>query len=126
MDGGLDSASLTDLPSSSQSTTPHADPLAWKIIYECVTTDLSLPNAEICLQAHLGSRFIDADGQPALWAVMDAEGDSQVALTTIKPLEQAATHRPGIKIRISLHPKKLPQLKLAEDELVQSIHELKA
>jgi hypothetical protein len=57
---------------------------------------------------------------------MDAEGDSQVAPTAIKPLEQAAMHRPGIKIRMSLRPKELPQLKLAEDELVQSIHELKA
>ena len=61
MDSGLDSRSLVELPSSSQSTTPHANPLAWKIIYKFATTDLSLPNAEIRLQAHLGNHFIDAD-----------------------------------------------------------------
>jgi len=52
---------------------PHADPLAGKIIYEFAATDLLLPNAEIRLQAHLGNRFIDVDWRPALRAVMDAE-----------------------------------------------------
>ena len=126
MDGGLDSESLVNLPSSSQSTTPHADPLTWKIIYEFAMTDLSLPNAEIRLQAHLGNRFIDADWQPALRAVMDAEGDSHAAVIAIKPLEQAAMRRLGLKIQISLRPKELPQLKLAEEELIKSIKDLKA
>jgi len=122
----LDSESLVNLPSSSQSTTPHADPLTWKIIYEFAMTDLSLPNAEIRLQAHLGNRFIDADWQPALRAVMDAEGDSHAAVIAIKPLEQAAMRRLGLKIQISLRPKELPQLKLAEEELIESIKDLKA
>ncbi|KAF9220059.1 DDE-domain-containing protein, partial [Gyrodon lividus] len=117
---------IQPLPSSSQSTSSHTDPLAWKIIYEFAMTDLSLPNAEIYLQAHLGNRFIDADCQPALWAVMDAEGDPQAAVLAIKPLEQAAMHRPGLKIHISLLPKDLPQLKSVGDELAQSINELEA
>ncbi|KAF9242276.1 hypothetical protein BU15DRAFT_11879, partial [Melanogaster broomeanus] len=71
---------------------------------------LSLPNAEIRLQAHLGNRFIDADWRPALRAVMDAEGDSDAAVIAIKPPEQAAMRRLGLTIRISLHPKELPQL----------------
>ncbi|KAF9220550.1 hypothetical protein BS17DRAFT_759531 [Gyrodon lividus] len=108
---------IQPLPSSSLSTTPHADPLAWKIIYEFAMTDLSLPNAEIHLQAHLGNRFIDADWRPALWAVMDAEGDPQAAVLAIKPLEQAAMRQPGLKTHISLLPKDLPQLKSAGDEL---------
>ncbi|KAF9226060.1 DDE-domain-containing protein [Gyrodon lividus] len=104
------------LPSSSQSTTPHAVPLAWKIIYEFFAmSDLSLPNAEIRLQAHL-----------ALQAVMDAEGDPQATVLAIKPLEQAAMRRPGLKIHILLLPKDLPQLKSAGDKLAQSINELKA
>ena len=70
MDDGLDSESLVNLPSSSQSTTPHADPLTWKIIYEFATTDLSLLNAEIHLQAHLSNHFVDVDWQPALQAVI--------------------------------------------------------
>ena len=56
---------------------------------------------------------------------MDAEGNSEAAVIAIKPLEQAAMHRLGLKIHISLCPKELPQLKLAEDKLVQSIKDLK-
>ena len=67
VEGGLNSESLIGLPSSSQSITPHADPLTWKIIHE-FATDLSLPNAEIRLQAHLGGHLIDANWRPALCA----------------------------------------------------------
>ncbi|KIK75628.1 hypothetical protein PAXRUDRAFT_18825 [Paxillus rubicundulus Ve08.2h10] len=115
-----------DLPSSSQSTTPHADPLAWKIIYEFTTTDLSLPNTEIRLKAHLGNCFIDADWQLALRAVMDAESDSEAALKAIQPLEHAAMQQPGLKIQ-NLHcPKELPQLKSTKNELMQSVNVLKS
>ncbi|KAG8217124.1 hypothetical protein J3R82DRAFT_5159 [Butyriboletus roseoflavus] len=128
VDGGLDSESFVNLPSSSQSTTPHADPLTWKIIHEFTTTDLSPPNAEIRLQAHLGGCFIDTDWRPALQAVMNAEGDVQAALMVIKPLEQAAIRQPGLKIQIPLGPKDLqvPQLKSIQDKLTQSIKDLKA
>ena len=126
VDDRLDSRSLVKLPSLSQSTTPHADPLAWKIIYKFATTDLSLPNAKIRLQAHLGNRFVDVDWWPALWAIMDAEGDHQAAVMAIKPLEQAAMCWVGLKIRISRCLKELPQLKLAKDELIECIKELKA
>lgn len=34
--------------------------------------------------------------------------------------------QPGLKIWISCHPKELSQLKLAEDELVKSVNDLKA
>ncbi|KAF9239068.1 hypothetical protein BU15DRAFT_28025, partial [Melanogaster broomeanus] len=71
---------------------------------------LSLPNAEIRLKAHLGNRFIDTDWQPALRAVMDAEGDSEAALKAIQPLERTAMQRPGLKLQISRRPKELPQL----------------
>ena len=57
---------------------------------------------------------------------MDAEGDHQTAVMAIKLLEQAAICRAGLKIRISRCPKELPQLKLAEDELIECIKELKA
>ncbi|KAF8133202.1 hypothetical protein EV363DRAFT_1075307, partial [Boletus edulis] len=61
---------------------------------------LSLPNAEIRLQAHLGNRYIDSDWQPALKAVMDAEGSTEVALKAIHDIENEAKRRPGIVIRI--------------------------
>ncbi|KAF9219086.1 hypothetical protein BS17DRAFT_811334 [Gyrodon lividus] len=104
----------------------NMDETAFNPYESYVVDDLSLPNTEIHLQAHLGNRFIDADWRPALQAVMDAEGDPQAAVLAIKPLEQAAMRQPGLKIHISLLSKDLPQLKSAGDKLAQSINKLKA
>ena len=125
--GSSDSNSVQVLPSSSQSTTPHADPAGWEIIREFATTDLSLPNAEIRLQAHLGNRYIDSDWRPALKAVMDAEGSSEVALGAIQDLEHEAKHRPGIKIRIPRQevPPWIADSE-AEAQLMETIQDLKA
>ncbi|KAF8439861.1 hypothetical protein L210DRAFT_3540641 [Boletus edulis BED1] len=57
---------------------------------------------------------------------MDAKGDTKAALTAIKPLQDAAMRQPGLKIQILLHPKDLPQLKSAEDELLRSVDALKS
>jgi len=57
---------------------------------------------------------------------MLSPGGSHAVIIAIKPLEQAAMRRLGIKIRISLRPKELLQLKLAEEELIESIKDLKA
>ncbi|KAF8427659.1 hypothetical protein L210DRAFT_3508850 [Boletus edulis BED1] len=90
-------------------------------------TDLSLPNAEIRLQAHLGNRYIDSDWQPALKAVMDAEGSTEVALKAIHDIENEAKRRPGIVIRIvpSSH-QDIPQISEAETQLMQTVQNLKA
>ncbi|KAI6141329.1 hypothetical protein BKA82DRAFT_4362456 [Pisolithus tinctorius] len=61
---------------SPSSHPPHADPVGWQIIREFATTEMSLPNAEAHLAAHLGCHYVDVDWQPALTAVMDAEGDA--------------------------------------------------
>jgi hypothetical protein len=104
---------------------PHTDPAAWKIVRIFATTQLSLPNAEKDLQAHLGERYVDSDWRPALKAVMDAEGDMDMALNAIDTLAQAASRRTGLKIRIPACPRP-NQLSSAEAELMQSINNLKA
>jgi hypothetical protein len=47
---------------------------------------MSLPQAEVALKAHLGNRFIEFDWQPALSAIMGAEGDTDKALSLVNNL----------------------------------------
>ncbi|KAG1759663.1 hypothetical protein EDD22DRAFT_754076, partial [Suillus occidentalis] len=61
---------------------------------------MSLPEAESELQAHLGDHFADSDWRPALKAVMDAEGDTDLALRAVNTLEKAAFGHTGLKLRI--------------------------
>ena len=48
---------------------------------------MSLPKAERKLEEYLEDRFLAAKWQPALKAVMDAEGDFQSALAAVKKLK---------------------------------------
>ncbi|KAF9218623.1 hypothetical protein BS17DRAFT_720099 [Gyrodon lividus] len=52
---------------------------------------MNLPDAEARLVAHLGHCYVDTDWQPALRAVMDAEGDVSIAMKAVEPLAEAAT-----------------------------------
>jgi len=62
------------------------------------TTDMTLPEAERDLQACLGQHYVDSDWRPALKAIMDAEGDIDVALSAIDMLSQAASCRTDLRI----------------------------
>ncbi|KAF9226842.1 hypothetical protein BS17DRAFT_794273 [Gyrodon lividus] len=44
---------------------------------------MNLPNAEACLVAHLGHRYVNTDWWPAPRAVMDAERDVSIAMKAI-------------------------------------------
>jgi hypothetical protein len=55
---------------------PCADCGAWDIIRAFAISEMTLPNAEERLQKHLGDRYNIQDWQPALDAVMNAEGDT--------------------------------------------------
>ncbi|KAI6024684.1 hypothetical protein BKA83DRAFT_99321, partial [Pisolithus microcarpus] len=79
----------------------HADPLAWTIVRDFVTSDMTLPEVESALQLHLGDHFIDADWQPALKVVMDAEGDVDQALEAVDKLQDAAASRTELEDHIS-------------------------
>lgn len=113
-------------PTTNADTRPHTDPLAWNIVHKFATTEMSLPNAENKLQALLGERYIDSDWRPALKAVMDAEGDVEMALNAIDALMQAASRRTGLKIRIPARSQQAAQLSSTEAALMQSVRELQA
>jgi len=91
--------------------------------------DMSLPETELALQAHLGDCFVDTDWQPALAAVMDAEGDTNQARQMVDDFYKKATHRSGLKIRIpalSTVLSKPQQATVVEADLMDTILELKS
>ncbi|KAG2062605.1 hypothetical protein BDR04DRAFT_988724, partial [Suillus decipiens] len=61
---------------------------------------MSLPAAENDFKAHLRERSVDSDWRPALKAIMDAEGDTDIALNAVNALAEAASRLTGLKIQI--------------------------
>ncbi|KAH9955966.1 hypothetical protein BGW80DRAFT_1257945 [Lactifluus volemus] len=87
---------------------------------------MTLPQAELALNNHLGDRYKDIDWRPALNAVMDAEGDVQKAQKAIQRLS-AACGRPKITIKLpAMAGARPPQLVAAEDNLVDSVKVLQS
>ncbi|KAI6023096.1 hypothetical protein PISMIDRAFT_121621 [Pisolithus microcarpus 441] len=90
---------------------------------------MSLPNAESQLQAHLGDWFVDSDWQPALHAVMEAEGDVDKASAAVDSLHKAAVARSGLKLKIPA--RKIPRVKpqqslLVKEDLISKVELLKS
>jgi hypothetical protein len=54
---------------------PFSNHGAWDILHQFTSSDMTLPQAEEKLLAHLGNHYKDADWRPALKAIMDAEGN---------------------------------------------------
>jgi len=111
--------------SASGETSIRSDAVAWDIIREFAATDMTLPETEKRLQEHLGGHYDDRDWQPALKAVMDAEGDVSVALEAIRKLS-ASTHLPRLTIKLPARPQLAPDAELSriESELMDSVEEL--
>jgi len=84
---------------------------------------MSLPDAEVRVKEILGTDYIDTDWRPAFKAVMDAEGDSDIAMSAVEQLAQAASRRTGLKIRIPARQPPLAQLAALEDEITVSIQD---
>ncbi|KAH9956763.1 hypothetical protein BC827DRAFT_1138974 [Russula dissimulans] len=59
---------------------------------------MTLSSVECALQAHLGDRFVDSDWQPALSVIMEAEGDTDKALSIVNNLYKNATHQSHLKL----------------------------
>lgn len=88
---------------------------------------MPLPAVENDLKAHLHEHYVDSDWRPALKAIMDAEGDTEIALNAVNALAEAASRHTGLKIRIPAHPQQAAdQLSSAEADLMQSVNDLKA
>jgi hypothetical protein len=87
---------------------------------------MSLPDAEAHIKEILGTHYVDGDWRPALKAVMDMEGDSNVAISAVEQLKKAASHQTGLKIQIPTCQPFLAQLTALEDEVTTSLHDLMA
>ncbi|KIK90742.1 hypothetical protein PAXRUDRAFT_151258, partial [Paxillus rubicundulus Ve08.2h10] len=92
----------TDDSSLSTNPGPHTDPAAWEIIHDFATSAMSCwrRSGQNWLQSHLGSKFLDSHWRPALKAVMDAEGDTAMAIDTANALASAASSCTGFVIWI--------------------------
>lgn len=73
------------------------DPTAWKILHDFAITNMSLPQAELALQKHLGDRYVDEDWRDALKAGMiedeNTEGLAVAAIENMR-LTVISLHNP--------------------------------
>ena len=108
----------------------HMNPNAWDLLRKFASSDsLTLPEVEAQLQSLLGQRYVDNDWQPALKAIMDAEGDIEAAIAAIEKLADEAAQNSRLKTRL---PRCLeeqpsnpaPQLTAIEKDLMASVEEL--
>ena len=81
-------------------TSPCTDCEAWDIIRTFATSEMTLPNAEEGLKTYLGDRYNERDWQPALDAVMNAEGDIACTQEAIHHLA-SESQLPWLTIKIS-------------------------
>lgn len=112
---------------------------AWEVVKEfAISEDIGLPQAEESLQSLLGDRYVNADWEPVLKVVMDAENDGVKAL---EGLDQLTEKLFGLKISqlsnnssaltrqepYAFAPSLMPpqQLSEAENDLNNAVDDLK-
>jgi hypothetical protein len=113
---------MTDKPVGTADS-PFSNHGAWDILRQFASSDMTLPQAEEKLLAHLGDRYKDADWRPALKAIMDAEGDVTQAQDAVQAYA-ATCERP--KLVIKLPASRPRQVVALENDLMESVEELKA
>ncbi|KAG1835523.1 hypothetical protein EV424DRAFT_1562480 [Suillus variegatus] len=74
---------------------------------------------------HLSDRYADSDWRSALKAVMDAEGDMDLALRAVNTLEKSAFGCTSLKLQIPARQQKPAQLSATEQKLMRLINDLK-
>jgi DDE superfamily endonuclease len=99
------------------------DKQAWSIIHNFATTDMTLPDTEMALKSLWGEDYIEDQWWPTLKAVIDAENDISVALSTVNKIQLTA----GTILDPPLAPiaTQTPQAYQTEQELMESVTELK-
>ena len=77
----------------------HMNPNAWDLLRKFASSDsLTLPEVEAQLESLLRQRYVDNDWQPALKAIMDAEGDVEAATAAVEKLAGEAAQNSRLKI----------------------------
>ena len=74
----------------------HADPGTWAIIHKFALSDATLPQVHASLEQHLGTHYITSDWNPALNAIMAAEGNVVQATEAIDKLSAATCMWTGL------------------------------
>ena len=75
------------------------NPNAWDLLRKFASSDsLTLPEAEAQLELLLRQCYVDNDWQPALKAMMDAEGDIEAATAAVEKLAGKAAQSSHLKI----------------------------
>ncbi|KAF8227377.1 hypothetical protein L208DRAFT_1297022 [Tricholoma matsutake] len=82
-----------------ETSSAQSDCGAWDILRIFATSSMTLPAAEEQLKTHLGNRYNARDWQPALDAVMNAEGDIIQAQEALAWLS-STTQLPRLTIRL--------------------------
>jgi hypothetical protein len=105
------------------------NPNAWDLLRKFASSDsLTLPEVEAQLESLLGQRYVDNDWQPALKAIMDAEGDVEAATAAVEKLAGEAAQNSRLKICLRRPEKQpsnpAPQLAAIEKDLMASVDEL--
>ena len=105
------------------------NPNAWDVLRKFSSSDsLTLPEAEAQLQLLLGQCYVDNNWQPALKAMMDAEGDIEAATAAVEKLAGEAAQSSRLKICLRRPEKQVadsaPQLTAIEKDLMTSVDEL--
>ncbi len=118
----------TQAPAATTTSPPMKNPKAWEQVHAFATSDgnITLPQAEDGLRNLLGEDYRNADWQPVLKVVMDAERDATKALEGVEKL--AALYRtsptstensnPSAIASVPPIPSKPSQLANTESELL--------
>ena len=104
---------------SAVQTPPRTDPIAWQIIQDFATMEMTLPGAEDALKRHLWENYHKGEWLPALQAVMDAEEDGtpESALAAIEKIKPTTVPGPSHAMTA--------QGQLLESEISDAMIELK-
>ncbi|KAG1794535.1 uncharacterized protein HD556DRAFT_1474554 [Suillus plorans] len=66
---------------------PLADPAAWEILEQYLTTDMTYPQMEETFSAYLGNRYVVDDWKDARDALFSGDDDNSIALANLRALK---------------------------------------
>lgn len=78
---------------------PLADPAAWEILEQYLTTDMTYPQMEQAFSAYLGNRYVADDWKDARDALFSGDDDNSIALANLRALKTSHIPLPSSSSR---------------------------
>jgi hypothetical protein len=78
-----DQSFIQDDDVEAAASSPLQDEVAWGILEEYLTTDMSFPDMEVKLASHLGTRYREEDWAEARTALFSGDEDNSLSLTNL-------------------------------------------